>query len=104
MIGSRRRHTTAGGARGGDGAGSSRHISTPNEPVELLRRDFQATQTHIHRVMRDHTITQDQLREVKGQLNRMEQALMDRLKISFALAPSRDVPTDGSETDDDLDD
>ncbi|KAK9119577.1 hypothetical protein Scep_017670 [Stephania cephalantha] len=38
--GSRRRHATAGGAGGGDGAGSSRPISSPNEPVELLRSDF----------------------------------------------------------------
>ncbi|KAK9132760.1 hypothetical protein Scep_012288 [Stephania cephalantha] len=102
--GSRRRHATAGGAGGGDGAGSSRPISTPNEPVELLRRDFQAMQTHILRVMQDHTLTQDQLQEVQGQLNRMEQALMDRLGISFAPAPPNDVPADDSETDDDLDD
>ncbi|KAK9158092.1 hypothetical protein Scep_004666 [Stephania cephalantha] len=45
--GSRRRHATAGGAGGGDGAGSSRPISSPNEPVELLRRDFQAMQTQF---------------------------------------------------------
>ncbi|KAK9166472.1 hypothetical protein Scep_001663 [Stephania cephalantha] len=100
--GSRRRHATAGGARGGDG--SSRPISSPNEPVELWRRDFQAMQTHILRVMQDHTLTQDQLREVQGQLIRMEVALMDRLEISFAPAPPRDVPADDSETDDDLDD
>ncbi|KAK9125677.1 hypothetical protein Scep_014523 [Stephania cephalantha] len=56
--GLRRRHTTAGGR---DEAGSSRPISTPNESVELLRRDFQAMQTHILRVMEDHTLTQDQL-------------------------------------------
>ncbi|KAK9118293.1 hypothetical protein Scep_016386 [Stephania cephalantha] len=102
--GSRRRHATAGGAGGGDGTGSSRPISSPNEPVELLRRDFQAMQTHILRVMQDNTLTQDQLREVQGQFNRIEQALMDRLGISFALAPPRDVPADDSETDDDLDD
>ncbi|KAK9126551.1 hypothetical protein Scep_015397 [Stephania cephalantha] len=64
--GSRRRHATAGGAGGGDGAGSSQPISTPNEPVEFLRRDFQAMQTHIIRVMQDHTLTQDHLREVQG--------------------------------------
>ncbi|KAK9169860.1 hypothetical protein Syun_002000 [Stephania yunnanensis] len=97
-------HATAGGAGGGDGAGFSRSISSPNELVELLRRDFRAMQTHIFRAMQDHTLTQDQLREVQGQLNRMEQALMDRLGISFAPAPSRDVPTDDPETDDDLDD
>ncbi|KAK9112223.1 hypothetical protein Scep_019742 [Stephania cephalantha] len=106
--GSRRRRATAGGARGGggggDGTGSSRPISSPNEPVELLRRDFQEMQTHILRVMHDHTLTQVQLREVQGQLHRMEQALMDRLGISFAPAPLRDVPADDSETDDDLDD
>ncbi|KAK9100863.1 hypothetical protein Scep_024293 [Stephania cephalantha] len=106
--GSRRRHATAGGAGGGagggNGAGSSRPISSPYEPVELLWRDFQAMQTHILQVMQDHTLTQDQLREVQGQLNRMEQALMDRLKISFMPAPPRDVPADESETDDDLDD
>ncbi|KAK9151459.1 hypothetical protein Syun_009768 [Stephania yunnanensis] len=86
------------------GAGCSRPISTPNEPVELLQRDFQAMQTHILQVMQDHTLTQDHLRKVQGQLNRMEQALMDRLGISFAPAPPRDVPFDDSETDDDLDD
>ncbi|KAK9082835.1 hypothetical protein Scep_029306 [Stephania cephalantha] len=62
---SRRKHATAGGAEGGagggDGTGSSRPIYSPNEPVELLRRDFQTMQTHILRVMQDHTLTQDQL-------------------------------------------
>ncbi|KAK9128374.1 hypothetical protein Syun_017171 [Stephania yunnanensis] len=51
----RARHTTAGGA------GDSQAISTPNDPVEVLQRDFQAMQTHILRVMQDHTLTQDQL-------------------------------------------
>ncbi|KAK9132574.1 hypothetical protein Scep_012102 [Stephania cephalantha] len=103
--GSRRRHATAGGAAGGgDGAGSSRLISSPNEPIELLRRDFQEMETHILWVIQDHTLTQDQLRKVQGQLRRMEQALMDKLGISFASAPPRDVPADNSETDDDLDD
>ncbi|KAK9160793.1 hypothetical protein Syun_007134 [Stephania yunnanensis] len=73
-------------------------------PVELLQRDFQAMQTHILRVMQNHTLTQDQLQKVQGRLNRMKQVLMERLEISFAPAPSRDVPTDDSETDDDLDD
>ncbi|KAK9166565.1 hypothetical protein Scep_001756 [Stephania cephalantha] len=102
--GSRRKYATARGAGGGDGAGSSRPISSPNEPVELLRRDFQTMQTHILRVIQDRTLTQDQLREVQGQLRRMEQALMDRLEISFALVPPRDVPADDSKIDDDLDD
>ncbi|KAK9149227.1 hypothetical protein Scep_007984 [Stephania cephalantha] len=60
--GSQRRHATARGAvggGGGDGAGSSRPISSLNEPIELLRRDFQEMQTHILRVMQDHTLTQD---------------------------------------------
>ncbi|KAK9128573.1 hypothetical protein Syun_017370 [Stephania yunnanensis] len=94
----------AGGAGGGDGAGSSRPISSPNEPIKLLRRDFQTMRTHILWVMQDHTITQDQLRKVQCQLRRMEQTLMDRLGISFAPAPPRDVRVDDSETDDDLDD
>ncbi|KAK9111038.1 hypothetical protein Scep_018557 [Stephania cephalantha] len=98
------RHATVGGAGGGDGAGSSRPIYSPNEPVEFLRRDFQTMQTHILRVMQDRTLTQNQLREVQGQLRRMEQALMDRLGISFAPAPPRDVPADDSETENDLDD
>ncbi|KAK9125554.1 hypothetical protein Scep_014400 [Stephania cephalantha] len=102
--GSRHKYATVGGAGGGDGTGSSRPISTPNEPIDLLRRDFLAMQTHILRVMQDHTLTQDQLREVQGQLSRMEQALMDRLGISFAPVPPRDVTADDSETDDDLDD
>ncbi|KAK9089238.1 hypothetical protein Scep_028320 [Stephania cephalantha] len=55
-----------------------------------LRRDFQEMQTQILRIMQDHTLTQDQLREVQDQLHRMEQALMDRLGISFAPAPPRD--------------
>ncbi|KAK9166897.1 hypothetical protein Scep_002088 [Stephania cephalantha] len=63
LSGSWRIHATTGGAGGGDGARSSRLISTPNV-VELLWRDFQAMQTHILRVMQDHTLTQDQLREV----------------------------------------
>ncbi|KAK9167165.1 hypothetical protein Scep_002356 [Stephania cephalantha] len=92
------------GTGGGDRAGSSRPISSPYELVELLQRDFQAMQTHILRVMQDHTLTQDQLREVQGKLNRIERALMDRLGISFAPAPPRDVPADDSESEDDLDD
>ncbi|KAK9083441.1 hypothetical protein Scep_029912 [Stephania cephalantha] len=65
--GSRRRRATAGGAAGGgDGAGSSQPISSPNEPIELLQRDLQEMHTHILRVMQDHTLTQDQLREVQG--------------------------------------
>ncbi|KAK9161327.1 hypothetical protein Syun_007668 [Stephania yunnanensis] len=97
--------SSAGGARRGDGARSSRPNSTPNEPVELLRRDFQAMQTHILQVMQDHTLTQDQLqRGPRSRLNRMEHALMDRLGISFAPAPPRDVPANDSETDDDHDD
>ncbi|KAK9105425.1 hypothetical protein Scep_022269 [Stephania cephalantha] len=89
-------HMLLRGAGGGDEARSSRPISSPNEPVELLQRDFQTMQTHILRVMQDHTLTQDQLRDVQGQLRRMEQALMDRLGISFAPAPPRDVPVDHS--------
>ncbi|KAK9088039.1 hypothetical protein Syun_030433 [Stephania yunnanensis] len=90
-----RRPATAGGVGGAksrDGAGSSRPISSLNEPIELLQRDFQEMQTQILRVMQDRTLTQDQLREVQGQLRRMEQALMDRLGISFAPAPPSDVP------------
>ncbi|KAK9160299.1 hypothetical protein Syun_006640 [Stephania yunnanensis] len=88
----------------GDGVGSSRHISTLNETVELLRKDFKAMQTHILRVMQDHALPQDQLREVQSQLNCIERALMDKLKISFTLVPPSDVPAEGSVTDDDLDD
>ncbi|KAK9158787.1 hypothetical protein Scep_005361 [Stephania cephalantha] len=90
------------GAGGGDGAGSSRPISSPNEPIELLRWDFKEMQTQILRVMQDHTLTRDELREVQGQLRCMEQALMDRLGISFA--PPKDVSTDDSKTDDDPND
>ncbi|KAK9131929.1 hypothetical protein Scep_011457 [Stephania cephalantha] len=38
--GSRRRHATTGGAGGGDGVGPSQPISSPNELVVLLQRDF----------------------------------------------------------------
>ncbi|KAK9134865.1 hypothetical protein Syun_014195 [Stephania yunnanensis] len=47
--------------------------------------------------LEDHTLTQDQLR-------RMKHALMDRLGISFAQTPPRDVLADDSKTDDDIDD
>ncbi|KAK9140495.1 hypothetical protein Scep_010176 [Stephania cephalantha] len=103
--GSRHRHATAGvgaGGGGGDGVGFYRPISSPNEPIELLRRDFKEMQTHIFRVMQDHTLTRGELREVQGQLRRIEQALMDRLEISFA--PPRDVPANDSKTDDDPND
>ncbi|KAK9092803.1 hypothetical protein Syun_027714 [Stephania yunnanensis] len=50
----------------------------------------------------DNTLTRDELREVQGQLHRMEQALIDRLEISFTS--SIDVPDDDSKTDDDPDD
>ncbi|KAK9119398.1 hypothetical protein Scep_017491 [Stephania cephalantha] len=102
--GGQRRHAIAGGAGGGDGCGSSGPISSPNEPIKLLRRDFLEMQTHILWVMQDHTLTQDQLQEVEGQLRRMEHALMDRLGISFMPTPPRDVQSDDSETNDDLDD
>ncbi|KAK9150283.1 hypothetical protein Syun_008592 [Stephania yunnanensis] len=104
-ISVRERHATArGGAGGGDGAGSSRPISSANEPIEVLQKDFQAMQTHILQVMQDHTLTQYQFREVQCQLNCMEQALMDKLGISVVLVPLRDVPADDSKTGDDLDD
>ncbi|KAK9132821.1 hypothetical protein Scep_012349 [Stephania cephalantha] len=54
--------------------------------------------------LEDHTLTQDPLREVQGHLNRMKQALTERLEISFVPAPPRDVPADDSETDDDVED
>ncbi|KAK9167617.1 hypothetical protein Scep_002808 [Stephania cephalantha] len=103
--GSRCRHATFGGATGGgDGAGSSRPISSANELIELLRRDFQEMPTHILHVTHDHTLTQDQLRKVQGQLRHMKQVLMDKLEISFTPAPPRDVPANESKTDNDLDD
>ncbi|KAK9128300.1 hypothetical protein Syun_017097 [Stephania yunnanensis] len=98
-----RKHATAGGAGGGDGARSSGSISSLNEPIKLLRRDFQEMQTQILRIMQDHTLTQDQLQEVQGQLRRKEQALTDKLEISFASAPLRGVLANDSETDDDID-
>ncbi|KAK9094278.1 hypothetical protein Scep_025747 [Stephania cephalantha] len=52
------------GGGDGDGAGFSRPISSPNEPIELLRTYFKEMQTHILRVMQDHTLTRDELREV----------------------------------------
>ncbi|KAK9147860.1 hypothetical protein Scep_006617 [Stephania cephalantha] len=105
---SRRRHVGAGAGAGagvgdgdGDGGGSSRPVSAHDEPIELLRRDIKEMQTNLLRVMQDNTLNPDELREVQGQLGHMEQALMDRLEISFA--PPKDVP-DNSETDDDPDD
>ncbi|KAK9100424.1 hypothetical protein Scep_023854 [Stephania cephalantha] len=97
--GSRLKHFGAGA---GDVAGSYRPISAPNEPIELLRKDFKQMQTNIFQVMQDNTLTRDELREVHGQLRCMEQALMDKLEISFT--PPRDVPDDDSKTDDDPDD
>ncbi|KAK9159812.1 hypothetical protein Syun_006153 [Stephania yunnanensis] len=52
-----------GGTGGGDGARSSWLISSPNKPIELLRRDFQKMLTQILWVMQGHTLTQDQLCE-----------------------------------------
>ncbi|KAK9159915.1 hypothetical protein Syun_006256 [Stephania yunnanensis] len=73
----------------------------PNEPIELLRRDFKEMQTNLLRVMQDNTLTHNELRDVQGQLRHMEHALMDRLGISFT--PHRDVPND-LENDDNPDD
>ncbi|KAK9140970.1 hypothetical protein Scep_010651 [Stephania cephalantha] len=98
--GSRRRHVNVG-VGASDGAGSSWPISAPNEPIELLRRDFNEMQTNLLRVMQDNTLTHNELRKVQGQLRHVEHALMDKLGISFT--PHIDVPDD-LETDDDPDD
>ncbi|KAK9118415.1 hypothetical protein Scep_016508 [Stephania cephalantha] len=57
---SRRRHS---GARAGDVAGSYQPISAPNEPIELLRKNFKQMQINILRVMQDNTLTRDELQE-----------------------------------------
>ncbi|KAK9100646.1 hypothetical protein Scep_024076 [Stephania cephalantha] len=85
LTGSRHRHA-------GDGVGSSRPISAHDESIQLLRRDIKEMQTNLLRVIRDNTLGHEELREVQGRLGRMEQALMDRLGISFA--PLEDVDAD----------
>ncbi|KAK9148076.1 hypothetical protein Scep_006833 [Stephania cephalantha] len=93
--GSRRRHT-------GAGAGSSRPIYAHGEPIEQLRKDIKEMQTNILWVMQDNTLNREELRVVQGQSRLMEQALMDKLGISFT--PPRDAEDDDSETEHDLDD
>ncbi|KAK9125837.1 hypothetical protein Scep_014683 [Stephania cephalantha] len=95
------RWTPSGFRRRHDGAGSSCLISANDEPIELLRRDIKEMQTYLLRVIQDKTLERDQLRDMKGQLGRIEHALMDRLEISFP--PAGDVDDD-SETNHDLDD
>ncbi|KAK9118154.1 hypothetical protein Scep_016247 [Stephania cephalantha] len=90
--GSRRRHA---------GAGSSRPMSTSDEPIEQLREKIKEMQRSLLRVINDKTLDRDQLFEMHGRLGRIEQALMDRFGISFA--PPTD-PIDDSEIDQDPDD
>ncbi|KAK9168705.1 hypothetical protein Syun_000845 [Stephania yunnanensis] len=83
------------------GAGSFHLISAHDEPIELLRKDIKDIQTLLLRIMQDNTLARGELRQFQEQLAYMEQALMDRLGISFE--PLRDVPDD-SKTDNNLDD
>ncbi|KAK9126113.1 hypothetical protein Scep_014959 [Stephania cephalantha] len=92
--GSRCRHTEVG-------AGSSRPMSVNDEPIEQLREDIKEMQRSFLRVINDKTLDHDQLQEIQGRLGLMEQAMMDRLGISFA-PPAH--PDDDSETNHDLDD
>ncbi|KAK9092758.1 hypothetical protein Syun_027669 [Stephania yunnanensis] len=77
------------------------HSLHPLTPIELLRKDIKDMETSLLRVMQDNMLSRHEFREFQERLARMEQALIDRLGISFG--PPRDVPDD-SETDDDLDD
>ncbi|KAK9134700.1 hypothetical protein Syun_014030 [Stephania yunnanensis] len=69
--------------------------------IEPLRKDIKEMQINLLRVIQDNTLDNDQLQELQGRLGRMEHALMDGLKMSFAH--SGDVPDD-SETEDNPDD
>ncbi|KAK9082961.1 hypothetical protein Scep_029432 [Stephania cephalantha] len=80
---------------------SSQPISANNEPIEQLRGDIKEMHISLLRVINDKIINRNQLHEMQGRLGRIEQALMDRLRISFA--PLIDPDAD-SETDEDLDD
>ncbi|KAK9115230.1 hypothetical protein Syun_022027 [Stephania yunnanensis] len=71
------------------------------QPIKQLRMDIKEMQRSLLRVINVKTLDRDQLQEMQGRLGRMEQALMDKLGISFA-PPSH--PTDDSESDRDLDD
>ncbi|KAK9111521.1 hypothetical protein Scep_019040 [Stephania cephalantha] len=88
-------------ARRHAGAGSSWPMSARDEPIKQLRGDIKPMQRSFLRVINDKTLDRDQLHEMQGRLGRMEQALMDRLGISFA--PPAD-PDNDSETNQDLDD
>ncbi|KAK9162543.1 hypothetical protein Syun_003445 [Stephania yunnanensis] len=74
-------------------------MSANYEPIQL--RGIKEMQRSLLKVIQDKTLDRDQLREMYEQLGRMEQALMDRLGISFALASNVD---DDSETGHDLND
>ncbi|KAK9100795.1 hypothetical protein Scep_024225 [Stephania cephalantha] len=90
--GSRRRHA-------GAGAGSSRPMSTNDEPIEQLKGDIKEMQRSLLRVIYDKTLNREQSQETYGRLGCMEQALMDILRISFVPPAHID---DDSETDQNL--
>ncbi|KAK9147982.1 hypothetical protein Scep_006739 [Stephania cephalantha] len=71
-----------------------------NEPIELLRIGIKEMQTSLLMLIKDKTLDRDQLREMHRRLGRMEQAVIDKLGISFAHAVEAD---DDSEIDHDLD-
>ncbi|KAK9162744.1 hypothetical protein Syun_003646 [Stephania yunnanensis] len=83
------------------GEGSSRPIHAHDEPIKLMRKEIKEMQINLLQVIQNKTLDCNDLRELQGRLGRMEQALIDRLGISFA--PPVDDPID-SKTDDDPDD
>ncbi|KAK9114591.1 hypothetical protein Syun_021388 [Stephania yunnanensis] len=84
----------------GAGAWSSWRMSANDEPIEQLRGTLRRC-GEVFRVINDKTFDREQLQDMQGRLDRMEQALMDILGISFAPPVH---PDNDSETDQDLDD
>ncbi|KAK9148737.1 hypothetical protein Scep_007494 [Stephania cephalantha] len=90
--------TPSGSKRRHAGVGFSRPIFVIDEPIELLRKDIKEMQTNLLRVIQDNTLDRDQLRELQGRLGCMEQALKEKLRISFSPPPG-DVPDDSNLND-----
>ncbi|KAK9103957.1 hypothetical protein Sjap_021211 [Stephania japonica] len=61
-----------------DEAGSSRPILKDDEPFDQFNKEFEEMQAMILKMLNDTSLNRDQLLEMQGRLQRMEQGFMER--------------------------